>query len=32
MAAQDAGCDMVMAKQAFSQNLTQIFKRHSGMM
>ena len=31
MAAQDAGCDMVMAKQAFSQNLTQIFKRHSGM-
>ena len=31
MAAQDAGCDMVMAKSAFSQNLTQIFKRHSGM-
>ncbi len=31
MAAQEAGCDMVMAKSAFSQNLTQIFKRHSGM-
>jgi CheY-like chemotaxis protein len=30
LAAQDAGCDMVMARSAFSQNLTQIFKRHSG--
>jgi len=29
-AAQDAGCDMVMAKSAFSQNLQQILKRHSG--
>jgi PleD family two-component response regulator len=29
-AAQEAGCDMVMARSAFSQNLTQIFKRHSG--
>ena len=28
--AQDAGCDMVMARSALSQNLTQIFKRHSG--
>jgi PleD family two-component response regulator len=28
--AQDAGCDMVMARSAFSQNLTQIFKRHAG--
>lgn len=28
--AQEAGCDMVMARSAFSQNLTQIFKRHSG--
>jgi PleD family two-component response regulator len=28
--AQLAGCDMVMARSAFSQNLTQIFKRHSG--
>lgn len=28
--AQDAGCDMVLARSAFSQNLTQIFKRHSG--
>lgn len=28
--AQDAGCDMVMARSAFSQNLPQIFKRHSG--
>lgn len=27
--AQDAGCDMVMARSAFSQNLPQIFKRHS---
>jgi PleD family two-component response regulator len=31
-AAQEAGCDMVMARSAFSQNLTQIFKRHSGNM
>jgi PleD family two-component response regulator len=31
-AAQDAGCDMVMARSAFSQNLTQILKRHSGVM
>ncbi len=30
--AQDAGCDMVMARSAFSQNLTQIFKRHSGVL
>jgi PleD family two-component response regulator len=30
--AQDAGCDMVMARSAFSQNLTQIFKRHAGVM
>ena len=29
-AAQDAGCDMVMARSAFSQNLAQILKRHSG--
>ena len=29
-AAQSAGCDMVMAKSAFSQNLPQILKRHSG--
>jgi PleD family two-component response regulator len=28
--AQEAGCDMVMARSAFSQNLTQIFKRHAG--
>lgn len=30
IAAQEAGCDMVMARSAFSQNLSQIFKRHSG--
>ena len=30
MQAQEAGCDMVMARSAFSQNLPQIFKRHSG--
>jgi PleD family two-component response regulator len=30
--AQEAGCDMVMARSAFSQNLTQIFKRHSGIL
>jgi len=29
-AAQEAGCDMVMARSAFSQNLQQILKRHSG--
>lgn len=30
--AQEAGCDMVMARSALSQNLTQIFKRHSGVL
>jgi PleD family two-component response regulator len=29
-AAQEAGCDMVLARSAFSQNMPQIFKRHSG--
>ena len=28
--AQEAGCDMVMARSAFSQNLPVILKRHSG--
>ena len=28
--AQEAGCDMVLARSAFSQNLPQIFKRHAG--
>jgi PleD family two-component response regulator len=28
--AQEAGCDMVLARSAFSQNLPLIFKRHSG--
>jgi CheY-like chemotaxis protein len=28
--AQEAGCDIVMARSAFSQNLLQILKRHSG--
>ena len=28
--AQQAGCDMVMPRTAFSQNLPQILKRHSG--
>ena len=28
--AQEAGCDMVMARSALSQNLPVIFKRHSG--
>jgi len=28
--AQEAGCDMVLARSALSQNLPQIFKRHSG--
>ena len=31
-AAQEAGCDMVMARSAFSANLFQIFKRHAGAM
>jgi PleD family two-component response regulator len=31
-AAQEAGCDMVMARSAFSTNLFQIFKRHAGAM
>lgn len=30
--AQEAGCDMVLARSAFSQNLPQIFKRHAGTM
>jgi PleD family two-component response regulator len=29
-AAQEAGCDMVLARSAFSQNLPQILKRHAG--
>ena len=28
--AQEAGCDMVLARSTFSQNMPQIFKRHSG--
>ncbi len=28
--AHDTGCDMVLARSAFSQNLAQILKRHSG--
>ena len=28
--AHDTGCDMVMARSAFSQNLPQILKRHAG--
>ncbi|MBI3666474.1 MAG: response regulator [Acidobacteria bacterium] len=28
--AQKAGCDMVLARSSFSQNLPQILKRHSG--
>lgn len=28
--AQESGCDMVMARSAFSQNLPQILRRHSG--
>ncbi|MBI3680720.1 MAG: response regulator [Acidobacteria bacterium] len=28
--AHDAGCDLVMARSAFSQNLAQILKRHAG--
>jgi len=27
--AQDAGCDMVLARSAFSQNMLMIFKRHA---
>ena len=30
--AQEAGCDMVLARSAFSQNMAQIFKRHAGVM
>ena len=30
--AQEAGCDMVMARSALSQNLMQIFKRYAGSM
>jgi CheY-like chemotaxis protein len=30
MAAQQAGCDMVMARSAFSTNVFQIFKRYGG--
>lgn len=29
--AQEAGCDMVLARSAFSQNLPQILKRHSSL-
>jgi PleD family two-component response regulator len=32
MKAQEAGANMVMARSAFSQNLQQILKRHSGVM
>jgi PleD family two-component response regulator len=28
--AQQAGCDMVLARSALSQNMSQIFKRHAG--
>ena len=30
--AQDAGCDMVLARSAFSQSMPQIFKRYTGML
>ncbi|HUJ21056.1 MAG TPA: hypothetical protein VLX58_06000 [Bryobacteraceae bacterium] len=30
--AHETGCDMVLARSAFSQNLPQILKRHSGVM
>ena len=30
MQAQEAGCDMVLARSSFSQNLPQILKRHTG--
>ena len=29
--AQESGCDMVLARSVFSQNMAQIFKRHSGL-
>jgi PleD family two-component response regulator len=29
--AQEAGCDMVLVRSAFSQNLPQILKRHAGL-
>jgi PleD family two-component response regulator len=28
--AQEAGCDMVLARSAFSMNMSQLFKRHAG--
>jgi CheY-like chemotaxis protein len=28
--AQEAGCDMVLARSAFSQNLLQVLQRHAG--
>ena len=28
--AQETGCDMVLARSAFSQNMLQIFRRHAG--
>ncbi len=30
--AHEAGCDMVMARSAFSQNLVQLLKRHAGIL
>jgi len=30
MQAQEAGCDMVLARSALSQNMLQIFRRHAG--
>ncbi|HET8546380.1 MAG TPA: response regulator [Bryobacteraceae bacterium] len=30
--AHESGCDMVLARSAFSQNLPQIFKRHAGLL
>jgi CheY-like chemotaxis protein len=30
--AQEAGCDMVLARSAFSQNMHQLFRRHAGVM
>jgi CheY-like chemotaxis protein len=32
MRAQEAGCDMVMARSALSQNMPLIFKRHAGVL
>lgn len=32
MQAQEAGCDLVMARSAFSQNLPTLLKRHAGIM